>query len=96
MELHTILTQKKLLKYQNQRLSSCNDACLKTYVTQVNILISNGEFLQKFANLLYSSEFELTLFLPEMDNNKFSLELLKLILLKNNLIKNGIILLVSK
>ncbi len=31
-----------------------------------------------------------------MDNNKFSLELLKLMLLKNNLIKNGIILLVSK
>ncbi len=31
-----------------------------------------------------------------MDNNKFSLELLKLMLLKNNLMKNGITLLVSK
>ncbi len=31
-----------------------------------------------------------------MDNNEFSLELLKLMLLKNNLMKNGITLLVSK
>ncbi len=31
-----------------------------------------------------------------MDNNKFSLELLKLMLLKNNLMKNRIILLASK